>query len=90
MYGMNHRYCQNCGHAVYSGYGQSCSGCGLGFRQMMMLDEAMDTGMWNTGGPSLGFDLTDGDPVMNMGGGIGIDLETGQPEMDIGGFDFPV
>jgi hypothetical protein len=28
MYGQNHRYCRNCGHAVHSGFGQSCPGLG--------------------------------------------------------------
>ena len=90
MYGQNHRYCPTCRHAVHVGYGRSCSGCGTSFGQLMMLDSAMDRGLWDQGGPSLGFDVTDGDPVVNMGDGIGIDLDTGQVELDFGGFDIPL
>jgi len=39
--------------------------------------------------PSLGIDLTDGDPVLNEGP-IGIDLVTGEVELNIGGFDIPL
>ena len=55
----------------------------------MMLDEAMDQGMWNQGGPSLGFDVFDGEPVLNMGDGIGIEPD-GQVDLDVGGFDIPI
>lgn len=90
MYGQGHRYCQNCGHAIYAGYGRSCSGCGLSFGELMLLDDAMNQGMWATGGASVGFDVTDGDPVLNTGSGFGIDLVTDQPELNIGGFDIPL
>lgn len=89
MYGQNHRYCQQCGHAVHSGYGRSCTGCGTSFGQLLMLDEAIDTGMWNQGGPSLGFDVFDGEPVMNLGDGFGIEPD-GQVDLDVGGFDIPL
>ena len=90
MYGQNHRYCPTCGHAVHSGYRRSCTGCGTPFGELMMLDMAMNQGIWDCGGPSIGFDMTDGDLVENFGGGFGIDLDTGQPEIDMGGFDIPL
>jgi hypothetical protein len=90
MYGMGHRYCQNCNHAVHSGYGQQCSGCGMGFGEMIMLDEAIDGGMWNRGGPSIGFDPFDGQMVINEGDGIGFEPGTGQMDIDVGGFDIPI
>jgi hypothetical protein len=89
VYGQNHRYCQNCGHAVYSGYGRQCPGCGLGFGEMIMLDEALDGGMWSQGGAGIGFDFADGEPVFNMGDGFGIEPD-GQADLDVGGFDIPI
>jgi hypothetical protein len=42
-------------------------------------------------GPSLGVDVTDGDPVLNLGGGIGEDLRTGEIEFEIlPGLDIPL
>lgn len=41
-------------------------------------------------GPSLGIDVTNGDPVVNLGDGLGIDLATGEVEVDLGGFDLPL
>jgi hypothetical protein len=88
VYGRNHRYCQNCNHAVHCGYGRPCSGCGLGFGEMMMLDEAIDGGMWNNSGPSIGFDFTDDEPVFNMGDGLGIEPD-GQVDVMTPFGDFP-
>lgn len=90
MYGQRHRFCQNCGHAVYSGYGQSCTGCGLGFAQMMMLDEAITGGLWSQGGPGLGFDWSDGQVVIEEPGGFGFEPGTGQVDIDTPFGDFPI
>lgn len=43
------------------------------------------------GMPSFGFDVTDGDPVMNLGNGLGVDLATGELELQIApGIDIPL
>jgi hypothetical protein len=85
MYGLNHRYCQNCGHAVR--YGRSgCGGCGTSFGDLMMLDMAMDQDMC---GPSIGFDPMDGQMVINEGG-FGFEPGSGQVDIDFGGIDFPI
>jgi hypothetical protein len=89
MYGLGHRYCQNCNHAVPSGYGRNCSGCGTGFGEMIMLDEAIDGGMWSQGGPSIGFDPFDGQMVINEGG-IGFEPGTGQMVINEGGIGIPI
>lgn len=89
MYGQSHRYCQNCGHAVHSGYGRNCSGCGTSFGEMIMLDEAIDGGMWNQGGASIGFDPLDGQMAVNDGP-IGFEPGTGQMDLDIGGIDIQI
>lgn len=31
----------------------------------------------------VGVDITDGDPVLNMGGGIGVDMRTGDLEIEV-------
>lgn len=85
MYGMGHRYCPACGHAVRSGR-SACGGCQTSFGDLMMLDMAMDQDMC---GPSIGFDPFDDQMVINDGG-IGFEPGTGQMDINLGGFDIPI
>lgn len=50
-------------------------------------EEVFDGGF---GGPQLGFDPMNGDPVMEMPGGFGIDLANGDPTVDVGPFGFDI
>ncbi len=41
--------------------------------------------------PDFGIDVTDGDPVINFGGGFGEDLRTGELEFEVApGIDIPL
>lgn len=68
-------YCPGCGHRL-SRIGYRC-GCGHTWTQERFGD--------------FGFDVTDGDLVMGLGGGLGIDLATGGLELEIApGIDIPL
>lgn len=77
------RYC--CNSAVHPG--RACGTCGTAYSRLAVT-RAASGGYSN--GPSLGIDVTDGDPVLNLGDGLGIDLATGELELDLGGFDIPL
>jgi hypothetical protein len=87
MYGMGHRYCPDCGHAVRTGHPQ-CSGCGTGFGELMMLDYALDNGYASRGG--LGFDPLDGQFAFDLGGGLAYEPGTGDIDVETPFGDYPV
>lgn len=68
-------YCPTCRHRL-TGFGYRC-GCGHSWTQ-----ERFD---------SMGFDVTDGDFVVNLGDGIGFDPATGGLELEVApGVDIPL
>jgi hypothetical protein len=74
-----YHYCQNCD--VRLSPGRYCPGCGT---------RGAALSAW-VPGMAFGIDVTDGDPVLDVGDGIGIDLMTGETELEIApGIDIPL
>lgn len=68
-------HCPTCGHRL-TGFGYTC-GCSHVWTESRFDD--------------FGFDVTDGDFVVELGDGIGIDMRTGQLEEEIApGVDVPL
>lgn len=72
-------FCGSCG-AYHEG---PCSV----MEELILLEEFEGGGR---GRGRIGIDVTDGDPVVDMGDGFGIDARTGELELDLGGFDIPL
>jgi hypothetical protein len=86
MYGQNHRYCQGCGHVVRYGHPQ-CAGCGTGFAELMLLDDALSGAMVTQ---EVGFDPLDGQFAFDIPGtDLAIEPD-GQLDVNMGGIDIPV
>jgi hypothetical protein len=86
MRGQGHRFCPNCGHAVYARRG-GCGTCSTPLAELMMLDAAFDQGLAGSG---IGFDPFDGEIAFDIPGtGLAIEPD-GQIDMNFGGFDIPL
>lgn len=86
MYGLNHRYCPTCGHAVRAG-ALGCGTCRTPMASLMMYDAAYDRGLIYDG---IGFDPMDGQFAIDIPGtDLAIEPD-GQIDLDLGGIDIPL